>query len=268
MYSSDTLPHKNYNTIPVLIIATIVSGIFYALGTLGITDPIAKGILFSLAPVLQGLNKIQVEVNNEFSTLTEMRSIAKKYKATSEQNLELRAEVARLEKIADENNKLREQLGAPQLDKFKLTPAEVISKDRLLTVVYDQNNLVTKNSIAVFKNHFVGKIDEASNRSATILLATDPEMNIPVDIISQDGKVVKAVLIGEFGTGMNVTRIDQDAKIQKGDTVVVSKTPGLPEGVVVGEIREVKKRESELFQTAKVSSFIQFETLKTVFIIQ
>lgn len=265
-----TNEHTYYpHSIPILITAAVISAIFYGLGSLGITDPISKLTFLAVSPLLQGLNNAHVELNNELSTLTEVRTITKKYKAIVEQNLELRAEIARIEKLEDENKQLREQLGAPQLDRFKLVPANVIGKERLLTVVYDYNNSVSKDSVAVYKNHFVGKVQTANTRSATILLATDPEMKLPVDIITSDSnKVVKGLLIGEFGTGMTVTRIDQDAVVKVGDTVVVSKTPGLPQGVVVGEVREVKKRESDLFQAAIVNSFVQFETLKTIFIIQ
>ncbi|MDQ3239176.1 MAG: rod shape-determining protein MreC [bacterium] len=256
------------NPISTLALSSVLSGIIFILSLIGINEPLSNGLLFILSPPLKSLNGLYVQVNNELSTLTQVRAVSKKYKAAIEQNLELRAQIARLKKIEDENSRLREQIGAPALEKFKLTPAQVINKERTLTVTFDRNTHIVKDSIAVYKNHFVGKVQSSTANSAIILLATDPQMSLPVDIIGHNGAIINAVLVGDFGTGMNLVRIDQSALVNSKDLVVVSKIPGLPEGLVVGEIREVSKRESDLFQSAQVNSFIQFESLKTIFIIQ
>jgi cell shape-determining protein MreC len=261
-------PTTAYRRLLGTLIAVILSGIIYLLGILHITDPLSKGILYSISPMLSGVNTVQIEVNNEFSTVLEARTLANKYKALQEQNNELRGEVAQMTLIKEENQKLREQLGAPQVDQFKMAPAKVVSKDRELTIVYDSNAQIAKDATVVYKNNFVGKIVTANNRAARVVLATDPEMSIPVEILTSSKTVVKGILHGVFGTGMIVDRISQDAQLDKGDLVVIAKVPGLPAGVLVGELRESYKKESDLFQTAKVNSYIDFEKLDTVFIIQ
>ncbi len=251
-----------------LAIAALLSGLLYIVSTLHITDPISRAIVYTVSPLLYSVNRIQGEIRNEVSTIVQAHTLTNKYKALTEQNLILRSQVAQIGIILEENNKLREQLGAPSLDKFKLVPAKVISKERDITVVYDTTNTVVKDAIVVYKNQFVGRIKNADSRSATLFLATDPQMRLPIQILTQDKKIYKGMIRGEFGTGMTAEMIEQDARISQGDLVVLAKSPGLPEGVVVGEVRDVQKRESELFQTAKVNSFVEFEKLDTVFIIQ
>jgi rod shape-determining protein MreC len=264
MFNHSTAYHGFITT----IIAIIIAGLIYLLGILHITDPVAKAILYAISPMLYGVNKLQIEINNEFSTVLEARVLSNKYKAVQEQNVELRAEVAQKALLLEENKKLREQIGSPQVDQFKMAPAKVVSKEREIIVVYDSKAQVAKDVSVVYKNNFVGKVKNATNRSARIVLATDPELSSPVEIITGQDTLVKGTLHGEFGTGIVVDRIEQDAKIEKGNLVVIAKAPGLPAGVVVGEVREIYKKESDLFQKVKVISYIDFERLDTVFIIQ
>ncbi len=259
---------QSRSQIITFISAACISGLLFIIGTLHITDPIAKGTMYVISPLLSSVNRIQIELRNEISTITQAHTLTNKYEAIREQNLTLRSQVAQIGVILDENKKLREQLGAPSLDKFKLVPAKVISREREVTVVYDNTKSVSKDAIVVYKNQFVGKVKTADTRSATLTLATDPQMQLPIQIVTENNTLYKGTIHGEFGTGMTAEMIEQAAKIEKGDLVVLAKSPGLPEGVVVGEVREVQKRDSELFQRAKVSSYIDFEKLDTVFIIQ
>lgn len=252
----------------ILIIATVTSAIVYSISLLHITDPITKATLYIISPLLGFVNRIQLEVRNEISTITQAHTLKNKYEALHEQNLVLRSQVAQLGVILEENKKLREQLGAPSLDKFKLIPAKVINRERELTVVYDATNSVSPGAIVVYRNQFVGRVSAADSHSATLILATDPQTELPIQIVTEENILYKGIIKGEFGTGMKAKMIEQAAKIEKGDLVVLAKSPGLPEGVVVGEIREVQKRESELFQEAKIVSELDFEKLDTVFIIQ
>ncbi|MDQ3099334.1 MAG: rod shape-determining protein MreC [bacterium] len=262
------MEQSSRSRIVTIVTATLISGLVYIISVLHITDPISKAVTYSISPLLSSINRIQIEIRNEISTITQANTLTNKYEALQEQNLVLRSQVAQIGAILDENKKLREQLGAPSLDKFKLVPAKVINRERELTVVYDTTNTVSKGAIVVYKNQFVGKVKSADTRSATLVLATDPQMELPIQIVNEENNLYKGTIKGDFGTGMTAEMIEQSAKIEKGDLVVLAKSPGLPEGVVVGEVREVKKRESELFQQAKVNSYLDFEKLDTVFIIQ
>lgn len=254
--------------IRLFIISIVMWGSVYLLGILHVTDPITRGTLLSISPVMHGINRLKIQIKNEFAVITEARTLTSKYRALNEQNLQLRNEVAQLPLLREENNKLREQIGAPVLDKFKLIPAKIVSKENGLSVVFDKTDTVTKGAVVVYKDNFIGKINNNSSRSATITLVTDPTIQMPVKIINNEKKLIKGISIGQFGTGISVERIEQNEQIQEGNIVVLDKSPGAPEGIVVGEVVEVQKTESELFQHAKVSSFIEFDALDTVFIIQ
>lgn len=252
----------------LLLLSTILWACIYALGVIRITEPLTKTMLLALSPVLTSINRVKIQVKNEFAVITEARTITNKYRALNEQNLQLRNEVAQLTLMQEENSKLREQLGAPELDKFKLVPAKIVSKENGLTVVYDKIDTVMPGAIVVYKNNFVGKVRTATNRTASIILLTDPAMQMPISILNNDKKAVKGIGFGQFGTGFTADRIEQNEQIQKGNVVTLDKAPGTPAGVVVGEVTEIRKIESELFQAAKVVPYIDLDSLDTVFIIQ
>jgi rod shape-determining protein MreC len=238
------------------------------LGTIQVTDPINTPIRNTLAPVTYAINKIKVQANNEVITLVQARTIANKYKALNEQNLQLRHEVAQLKLLKEENARLREQMNAPGGETFKLIPAKVIAKDMGLTIVYDKTDKVQKGAVVIIKNNFIGLIEKATDRSATVTLVTDPKIQMPAIIINDANETIKGVAVGQFGTGIMVDRIEQNYKIQKGNVVTLDKTPRSPPGIIIGEIVEIQKIESELFQRAIVRPLINFDTFDTVFIMQ
>lgn len=254
--------------IQLFAIMTVISGLFYAISTLHITDPIGKIVMFSLSPVLGTTNHLQIQIKNELTIVKEAHLLASKFRATQEQNMSLRSELAQSILINEENKKLREQIGAAEVSQFKLIPAKIVSRDREVTIVYDQNVPVAQGAVVVYKNNFVGTIKNSTFHSSSMILATDPDNKISVDIITKDKSIIKGLAYGQFGTSIKVDQIEQNAKIQKGDIVVLAKTATLPEGVIVGEISEVQKIESELFQKGQVTPFFEFDKIDTVFIIQ
>jgi rod shape-determining protein MreC len=254
--------------IQVFAVMSVISLLIFAVGTLHITDPVGKAVLFTLSPILSTVNHIQIQIKNEVTIIQEAHLLASKFRASQEQNMSLRSELAQANLILEENKKLREQIGSPEVAQFKLIPAKVISKDREVTLIFDKNPNVTNGSVVVFKNNFVGIIKNAAERSASMILSSDPESRVAVEIITQDKNIVKGVVFGQFGTSIKADQIEQNSNIQKGDLVTLAKTDRLPQGVVVGEVSEIQKIESQLFQSATVTPFFEFEKIDTVFIIQ
>ncbi|OGB75890.1 hypothetical protein A2476_04645 [candidate division CPR3 bacterium RIFOXYC2_FULL_35_7] len=68
---------------------------------------------------------------------------------------------------------------------------------------------------------------------------------------------------------MNVTKLDQDAVVEKGDFVITSGQGGtFPQNLLIGEVTEVvSKVETMLYQEAKVKPVVDFSNLQTVFVL-
>ena len=80
----------------------------------------------------------------------------------------------------------------------------------------------------------VGRVAEAGENSARVLLLTDLNSRVPVVI---GGKEVRAILSGDNGPEPRLTYMPQDVSISPGDDVATSGAGGLfPRGLRIGKV--------------------------------
>jgi rod shape-determining protein MreC len=76
------------------------------------------------------------------------------------------------------------------------------------------------------------------------------------------------MLNGSVSGDLALDLISQDAKLQPGDVVLTSGLGGgYPADLLVGQVLNVRKRETELFQQATVQPIVDFSQLDIVLVI-
>jgi rod shape-determining protein MreC len=199
-----------------------------------------------------------------------------------EQNLRLNQELVQLqnrllefEELQRENHLLRQQLGfVPRAPRTPL-PAEVIARDisgwwQTLRVHHGGAARVLPDQAVISSEGLVGKVIDASPRTADILLITDPACRVAVHI-GDSGAF--GILSGQglSWRGAPVCRLDfinKNISIQRGDRVYSSGLGGVfPKGLLVGTIESVSLDENGLHQHATVIPAANLSDLPVVFIL-
>ncbi len=73
---------------------------------------------------------------------------------------------------------------------------------------------------------------------------------------------------GKLNGRLDMTNIQQDAQVAKGDDVLTSGLGGnFPKGLKIGQIADVRKSDVQLFQQADVASYCDFAKLSAVEVI-
>jgi rod shape-determining protein MreC len=117
----------------------------------------------------------------------------------------------------------------------------------------------------VTQQGLVGKVDAVTASAARIQLINDPDSSINVRMQSLDEE---AQLIGSITGDLELTMIPSDIDLQPGEILLTSGLGGnYPADIVVGQVVNVQKKESDIFQTAVVQSEIDFSTLRAVLVI-
>lgn len=98
----------------------------------------------------------------------------------------------------------------------------------------------------VFERVLIGKIDRAFEDTSVVQTIFDERWQSSVRIGSQG---VEALLLG--GTTPKLTLIAKAARVASGDAVY-SSASGFPYGLAIGEIKEIRLGEDQLFQEAAV----------------
>lgn len=163
------------------------------------------------------------------------------------ENERLREENARLRRWQDvamaleaENLALRAVLNAPAEPTPGFITARVVADTgstyaRSVLLSAGPRHAVRKGQVALDQNGLVGRVSEVGTRSARILLVTDINSRIPVEI---ERSRVRAILAGTNGALPRLQHWTGTQPPQPGDRVVTSAQAGaFPAGLPVGTVR-------------------------------
>lgn len=99
----------------------------------------------------------------------------------------------------------------------------------------------------------IGTIHSADARTSTIRPVHDPRSKILVVIPREKGSVY-GIVEGRFSVGVELTTVPITEELRIGDIVMTSGLQeGIPAGLVLGTISDIKKNPEDLFQTALLS---------------
>ena len=164
------------------------------------------------------------------------------------------ARVARLEAAAAENERLRAMLGAARqggLD-VQLVPILDIDLDptrQRLVLDAGSRQGVSVGQAVIDAGGLLGQVIEVQPATATVLLLTDPDHAVPVEV-ARNG--VRLVAYGQ-GDRIALQNVPRSADLRVGDVI---RTSGLglrfPPGFAVGTVTELAPDDSRAFITARL----------------
>lgn len=198
-----------------------------------------------------------------------------KIKDLREENLELLSKIADYEKLKRENAALLDQFQTSYPRNYQLVKAEIIGAPSFVPGVSDPTHFILNKGskdnlkvglVVVIQNNLVGiitsvfnhlsKADIVNNSSLSFTAKTE---NGALGVVKSEGQSLSLenVLLSE-----NIS--EQEIVLTKGD--INADGIGIPPDLIVGKIISVEKSASDLFQKAKIKSFVDFSKLSTVFI--
>jgi len=193
-------------------------------------------------------------------------------------NLELEAEVSRLQaEIIELKQQISETRILSALVEFarvhpdnRYVAAAVIGQDPSPFVKYI---IINRGSDAglrrgmpiVTQQGLAGRVAAVTASAARVKLITDPVSSVNVRL---EPSGAQAVLLGSFTDDLSLEMIPQAAAVQVGDLVLTSGLGGnYPTDVLIGQITSVRRRETDLYQTAVVQPVVDFSKLEIVLVI-
>ena len=195
------------------------------------------------SPVLNAFASPVETVGDVIQQVRDMAALRAENVALRAQNEELIAWQAKAQQLEAENASLRElsnfvaQPGAGQV------VARVIADSsnafvRSLLVLAGRHDGVVKGQAAVTGQGLVGRVTEVGDRASRVILVTDVNSRIPVQI---DRSRERAVLAGDSSSHPKLLYLAPETDVQVGDRIVTSGHGGVfPKGIPVGQVTAVK----------------------------
>lgn len=260
---------KNRNSfIPFFIVFFTISLLLIFIGRLGLLNGIVSLI-----------NKGAVPVKS--STLNIFGYQNKNIRDLVSENAKLKKELSDRQNLILENEALRDQFAKSDAKSLELLPARVIgfpgfvpgvSLPEYLIIDKGLKSGVKKGSTIVIENYLIGKVVDVKPDFSKAELLNNKNSSFTAKVASLDGAEATGVIRGQ-NDAMNFENILLTLMIKKDDQVLTKGDKdefgiGYPPDLIVGKILTVEKNSSDLFQKAKVKSFVDFTNLKTVFILR
>ncbi|MFN8524048.1 MAG: rod shape-determining protein MreC [Chloroflexota bacterium] len=226
-----------------------------------------------LEPVQFGLSSVVGEAQQVASVVNRVGELAHQNDEYREEIDRLNAELVRMRELELENADLRNLLGLKQrAGSPEFAPVRVIARDpspyiQSITIDRGTEDGVRDGTPVVTWRGIVGRVSKASTTTAKVLLITDINSSITGRVQSPESRAT-GIIRGRAEGGLLMHLIPQEERIQTGDMVITSDLGGiLPEGLVIGEIVQVRKKDVDVFQEALVEPAADMRRLERLYVL-
>jgi len=249
--------------------AIIIIAFFVVLNLKGFLNPF-KNFFYSLSSPIQ---KSFWEAGGEFSDflagILEIKTFNNEIQNLQIKNQKLISQLVSLKELKKENETLRQALNMGLEKEFQIQLAYLISKDTSQdSVLIDKGSKdgIKKGSpVITGEKIIVGRVGEVYEDFSEIILITNRKSSFDVQVLDKE---IYGVAKGGGSLKIDLELIPKEKEILPGE-IVVSTVLGhiFPKGLLVGEIKEVKKSDLAPFQTAEIKPAFNLEALESLFII-
>jgi rod shape-determining protein MreC len=238
-----------------------------------------SGYLNPVSNIFSGsLINIQTWVSTRYLAISDFLTVPRDVAALRQRNAELEAEIAQLQaQVIELQNKVAQtDTLAALVDFSRSNPtntykaAAVIGRDpspflHYVIINRGSNDGIRRGMPVVTNQGLVGRVDAVIGGASRVQLITDPSSLVSVFLQNAGAD---AIMKGSVSGELTLEMLSQDAKVQAGDVVLTSGLGGeYPPDLLIGQVGNVRKRESDLFQEATVQPVVDFTRLEIVLVI-
>lgn len=261
-------------TIFFLIIILVAIVVMKSTGLkIDLMSPLEGALRDALAPVQKISIAMARWAGNALSSPLSLINSARRNKELSQRIDELQGRLENYEEYRLENERLKKLLDFQAATRdLKFTAAGVIGRDpgnwfKTISVDKGSRQGIKVNMTVLLPEGLVGRVIRVSDRTAEIMLITDPRSAVSSTIQeSRSPGIVEGT--ADSLARLRMVHIPYDAVVSNGQVIVTSGFGSLfPKGIPIGEIIEIKKDPTGLYYNAVLQPFVDFNRIEEVLII-
>ncbi len=184
-------------------------------------------------------------------------------------NQKLLSQIVSLREYEQENQSLKKALEVELQKEFKLSLAQIISKDisqdSILINKGEKDNISKNMPVITEEKVLVGRVIEVYNKFSKVMLISNKNSSFDA---KRPGSLISGVIKGMENEGLFFDLIPSEAEVNEGDIICTSSISGIyPEGLLVGKIKSIRKSDIESFQQAEIEPSFNLSSVENLFII-
>jgi rod shape-determining protein MreC len=226
-----------------------------------------------LTPFQVGISGTTDEASNVVSTIQRVRDLASENADYKDQIDQLQSQVAQMRELEVENADLRNLLSMKErTGPGAFIPVSVIARDdtpyvQAITIDRGSNDGIKQDAVVITHKGLVGRVEKVNPTSAKVRLIND--LNSSVSVRLQTASRTTGLLRGQSqGNLMVITYIPQTDEVAPSDLVLTSGLGEIyPEGLVVGKVVRVERKDADPFQAAVVEPAVEMDKLERLYVL-
>jgi rod shape-determining protein MreC len=226
-----------------------------------------------LAPIQMGVSGTVDEASHFVATIQRVRDLASQNVDYRDQVDQLQSQLVQMRELEVENRDLRNLLSMKErTGPGALIPVSVIARDdtpyvQAITIDRGSNDGVRQDAVVITHKGLVGRVERVNPMSSKVRLIND--LNSSVSVRLQTESRTTGVLRGQSqGYLMVVAYIPQTDVVQPTDVVLTSGLGEMyPEGLVVGKVARVERKDADPFQAAVVEPAVEMDKLERLYVL-
>ncbi|HUC86918.1 MAG TPA: rod shape-determining protein MreC [Candidatus Saccharimonadales bacterium] len=255
------------------LIGLVLVGVLLVVGSaIGLLGPAAGMVSGITAPFQAGFSRAGNTVSGWLNVIGSAGQLEAENQRLQTQVAALQQQVSQDTEIKAQNAALRSQLNLGGIDPDRLVAAQVVGYQpdnfrQFITIARGSKDGITAGMAVVEQGQLVGTVQNVGPHTAQVFLVIDP--NFRIAALDQDeSDRPTGTIQGQIGNGLEMDEIAQNETINPGDTIVTSGLGGAVEsGLIIGHVQTTSKQDNGVFQTAQVTSAIQFSRLQIVYVV-
>ncbi len=263
-----------------LLLLLFIGIVLHLTGNLG---PVQDAAYTVTNPIQEMMLNLVNGVSNLFGGFQDVNALREQVKDLEAQLDKLTVDAVRVRELEIENSQLRDQLaykqanpdyglvGGTVLEANNPDAARVIGQDpsslvRYLVIDQGREDDITVGMPVITPQGLVGRISEVGTHWSRVLLIVDPSSSVNGVVQSSRATGV----IQGWQNGLLLMRyLPQGESVKEQDLILTSGIGGsFPKRLVIGQVVEVRKRDTDLFQEAVIKPSVDLSRLEFVLIIK
>lgn len=257
--------------IGLIVVAALIFG-----GRMPLIAAVQGVVLDAVAPIQELVTTSYQDVAGTGRSVATVDQLVQENARLRAENDRLARDAVNAPELQRQNDELRQLLGLRQggAAAWQWLPGRVISFDasnlvRSVTVDVGSGEGLVLGMTVMTPRGLVGKIVKIGRNAVQVLLITDPSSSANAMIQRTRAGGVVYGQRGPVGTSSLVMRfIPQGEEIKPGDRVITSGLGGIfPAGIAIGQVSQVRQRDTDMFQEATIEPSVEFGRLEDVLVI-
>lgn len=240
-------------------------------GQMGWMTPVENFVIWASSPLITTTRSVALSISSTTSKVLAIGSLQEENSDLRQRLIALETENARLNTQLSELKQLEEALGLKSRSGYNLSGARIVSHDptslsQIVLIDKGRNSGVIEGQAVIdASGAFVGRITRVFQNTSELTLISDFTSRLPV-IVPETG--AQGILSGEHGLSVALIEVPQGQKLEVGNRIVTTGfNLGVPAGLFVGYIDQLRTGGGELFQEALVRTAVDLRQLNVVFVV-